>query len=120
MLLQGHHTGCYKDTTQKKLIFEQTWTLIKVKLVAHRYIRIVHDFGDSRHGDPVKIVHNRPAVVCALLSQVSDVDLIFTDLLHLDKHRNTKSIHCMQIISLYSQSSKLITLKLQTKTITAS
>ena len=44
-------------------------------------------------------------------------DLLFTNIQHLDKHWNTKSIQCMQTLSVYSQSIWLIfiTMKLQKK-----
>ena len=42
-------------------------------------------------------------------------DLLFTNIQHLDKHKNTKSIQCMQTLPLYNERFLLITMKLQKK-----
>ena len=43
------------------------------------------------------------------------MDLLFTNIQHLDKHWSTNSVHCMQTLFLYNQSFLLITMKLQKK-----
>ena len=110
MFLQGHHTSCYKDTTQKKSIFNSFYLIsIEMKLILHADMGILHNLNDWRQVDPVKDVNNGPAVVGTGTSRTS------TNIQHLDKHWYTKSIQSMQTLSLYNQSFLLITMKLQKK-----
>ena len=64
MLLQGHHTSCYTDTTQKKSIFNSFYLIsvdfiffylisVEIKLILYQDMGIFHYLNDWRQGDPV-------------------------------------------------------------------
>ena len=64
MLLQGHHTSFYKDTTQKKSIFNSFYLIsIEIKMILHADMGILHYLNNWRQVDPVKDANNGPAVV---------------------------------------------------------
>ena len=112
MLLQGRHTSCYKDTPHKKINFQQllfdfTWNKTDP---AFRY-------GGSPLFEWLKTggCSQRCQQWASSRRNRGITDLLFTNIQHLDKHWNTKSIQCMQTLSLYNESFLLISMKLQKK-----